>query len=50
MLALTPVATVESDSSALAPVATFFADYHQHDIQAASALFDWKAADVPAPL
>ena len=31
---------MESNSSALAPVTAFFADYNMHDIQAASALFD----------
>ena len=40
MLELTPVAAVKSNSSALAPVTAFFADYNKHDIQAASALFD----------
>jgi hypothetical protein len=40
ILELTSVAAAESNSSALAPVTTFFADYNKHDIQAASALFD----------
>ena len=40
ILALIPVAAVESNSRALAPVTTFFAAYNRHDIHAASALFD----------
>jgi hypothetical protein len=40
MLALTPVAAVEPNSPALAPVTTFFAYYNRHDIHAASAFFD----------
>ena len=40
MLPLTPVAAVESNSPALVPVMSFFADYNRHDVQGASALFD----------
>jgi hypothetical protein len=34
----------ESNSCALAPVKTFFADYNKHDLQAASVLFDQELA------